>query len=246
LNIAASRIPTGEDTGRPQGTMPHPMDWGNKSNGNGATYTTEGNPAGRWPANLIHDGSPEVLAGFPQNAGGRWGKVSERPVNSIFGNNKASQRGNDFIGDTGSAARFFYCAKASKADRDEGLEGFEEKAHGAYANGKGMPGRTMINGEWVQTGTWDEPNRKPARNNHPTVKNTTLMRYLCRLITPPGGVILDPFTGSGSTGKAAVLEGFRFVGIEQDADYADIARARIEKAAAQERQLVLDIDGVME
>jgi len=115
-------------------------------------------PAGRWPANLIHDGSDEVV-----------GRLNE-------------------------AARFFYCAKASKADRDEGCEGF-------------------------------------AGNHHPTVKPTALMRYLCRLVTPPGGVVFDPFMGSGSTGKAATLEGFRFIGIEIDPEYAKIARARI--AAAQ-------------
>lgn len=91
------------------------------------------------------------------------------------------------------AARFFYCAKASKADRNEGLEA-------------------------------------DTRNHHPTVKPTDLMRYLCRLVTPPGGTVLDPFCGSGSTGKAAALEGFNFVGIEQDADYIDIATARIEHA----------------
>jgi site-specific DNA-methyltransferase (adenine-specific) len=68
------------------------------------------------------------------------------------------------------------------------------------------------------------------RNNHPTVKPTDLMRYLCRLVTPPGGVVLDPFTGSGSTGKAAVLEGFRFIGIEREAEYVEIARARIQAA----------------
>ena len=105
-------------------------------------------PAGRWPANLIHDGSDEATKGM------------------------------------GEAARFFYCAKASKADR------------GSF-------------------------------NDHPTVKPTDLMRYLCRLVTPPGGLVLDPFLGSGSTGKAAVQEGFRFVGIEKDAHSIDIARRRI-------------------
>jgi site-specific DNA-methyltransferase (adenine-specific) len=105
--------------------------------------------AGRWPANLIHDGSDEPCA---------------------------------LLSD---AARFFYCAKASKADRGDG-------------------------------------------NGHPTVKPTELMRYLCRLVTPPGGVVLDPFMGSGSTGKAAALEGFRFIGIEREAEYLEIARGRIQ------------------
>ena len=78
-----------------------------------------------------------------------------------------------------------------------------------------------------------EQQRLPSRNHHPTVKPTALMRYLCRLVTPPGGVVLDPFTGSGSTGKAAVLEGFGFVGIEREAEYVEIARARIAAAAGQ-------------
>ncbi len=109
-----------------------------------AGVTTEG----RWPANLIHDGSDE-------------------PATLL-----------------GDAARFFYCAKASKSDRG-------------------------------------------AENTHPTVKPTDLMRYLCRLVTPPGGVVLDPFMGSGSTGKAAMLEGFQFIGIERDPAYFEVARERL-------------------
>jgi DNA modification methylase len=73
----------------------------------------------------------------------------------------------------------------------------------------------------------DPDTATPKRNHHPTVKPTALMRYLCRLVTPPGGVVLDPFMGSGSTGKAAMLEGFRFIGIEREAEYVEIARARI-------------------
>ena len=99
----------------------------------------------------------------------------------------------------GSAARFFYCAKASKKDRDEGLTNVTEDDK-----------VTVVN-----------------RNNHPTVKPTALMAYLCRLITPMGGTILDPYMGSGSTGKAAVREGFSFVGIELDQDYYEIAKARV-------------------
>ena len=132
--------------------------------------------SGRWPANLIHDGSDEPT---------------------------------DLLGD---AARFFYCAKASKRDRNEGLDGFENKvAGGMQCRADGSMGSITFN-----------------RNHHPTVKPTDLMRYLCRLVTPPGGVVLDPFMGSGSTGKAAILEGFRFIGIEREAEYIDIARARIE------------------
>ena len=115
-----------------------------------------------------------------------------------------------------SAARFFYCAKANKKDRNEGLDGFEEK----------RPDERSVTG----MGTFEEKGVAKQANHHPTVKPTDLMRYLCRLITPPGGTILDPFTGSGSTGKAAVLEGFNFIGIELDPDYIAIAEARIQHA----------------
>lgn len=158
------------------------------------TFTRE-NPPGRWPANLIHDGSEEVVALFPETTGS-------------------------------SAARFFYCAKASKKDRDEGLEAFEAKMSG-FSNG------AQIHGEGYDKGQDIGLNRVIARrNSHPTVKPTDLMRYLCRLITPPSGTVLDPFCGSGSTGKAALLEGFSFIGIEREAEYVDIARARIAAAQA--------------
>jgi site-specific DNA-methyltransferase (adenine-specific) len=116
------------------------------------------------------------------------------------------------FGDSGSGARFFYCAKASKRDRDEGCEGFEAKARPTMGSGiVGQPDQQKANN----------------RNNHPTVKPTALMRYLCRLVTPPNGTVLDPFMGSGSTGKAAMLEGFNFIGIEREAEYIEIAKARI-------------------
>lgn len=108
--------------------------------------------------------------------------------------------------------RLVYQAKASKKDRDEGLEGFEEKARPTLGNGIG-----------------GQPDQQKAnnRNVHPTVKPTALMRYIVKLVTPPGGTVLDPFTGSGSTGKAAKLEGFDFIGIEREEEYVKIAEARI-------------------
>ena len=113
----------------------------------------------------------------------------------------------------GSAARFFYCAKASRSDRNEGLP-----TGGAPAVSTRATMREREDANW------------PARNGnfHPTVKPTDLMAYLCRLVTPPGGVVLDPFMGSGSTGKACMREGFHFIGIEREADYFAIARARID------------------
>jgi site-specific DNA-methyltransferase (adenine-specific) len=126
-----------------------------------------------------------------------------------------------FHGDSGSAARFFYCAKASKADRDEGCEGLPQTIKQSVAHGD------KRHGTLPYTNEPREMNPRPRGNHHPTVKPTDLMRYLCRLVTPPGGVVLDPFTGSGSTGKAATLEGFRFIGIEREAEYVEIAKARI-------------------
>ena len=115
----------------------------------------------------------------------------------------------------GSAARFFYCAKASKLDRDEGCEFFEAKNN------------MRVNGPREN----EEAKHSTMRaNHHPTVKPTNLMRYLCRLVTPPHGIVLDPFMGSGSTGKAASLEGFKFIGIERESEYMEIAKSRIEAA----------------
>ena len=177
--------------------------------------------AGRWPANLIHDGSDEVVGLFPVTTSHGGGKAT---YGGAFGNGKevsdktAMQR---FAGDTGSAARFFYCAKASKKDRDEGCEGLAAKRT-TFADGTGL----RNNGDGTPR------NQEPSnRNHHPTVKPTALMRYLCRLVTPPEGIVLDPFMGSGSTGKAAMLEGFQFIGIERDEGYMEIAKARIGAAS---------------
>lgn len=161
---------------------------------NGGQMHAEPNPLGRWPANLIHDGSEEVLRLFPDTGPS---KATPRKNAEFQSNSKGKEYAHVTVGHDdagGSAARFFYSAKASKRDRDEGLR---------------AEGRANI---------------------HPTVKPTDLMRYLCRLVTPPGGLVLDPFTGSGSTGKGAVMEGFRFVGIELSPEYAAIARARIQHA----------------
>jgi site-specific DNA-methyltransferase (adenine-specific) len=187
LNIDGCRVePTGESRER----VGEPSQERRYTDAGGTNFAATpgirgGNPSGRWPANLIHDGSDEVTSLLPttMSASEKYGTRSSSTA--IFGSGqkiqKTDARGGSGIG---SAARFFYCAKASKRDRGEG-------------------------------------------NNHPTVKPTDLMRYLCRLVTPPGGLVLDPFMGSGSTGKAASLEQFRFVGIEREAQYAQIAENRI-------------------
>ena len=171
---------------------------------------------GRWPANLIHDGGEEVLACFPDTKGGV--AVRRNSGGNTFGGDKPEPQMDDMgYGDTGSAARFFYCAKASRSDRNAGLEGMEERPGPGSKRTNPAPGRQAALGA-------------PRANHHPTVKPTDLMRYLCRLVTPPGGTVLDPFTGSGSTGRGAVLEGFSFIGIEREAEYIPIAEARIAEA----------------
>jgi site-specific DNA-methyltransferase (adenine-specific) len=174
---------------------------------------------GRWPANIIHDGSAEVLAGFPESSGGAFPKKAK--ASNFFMGIGAIAENRMEMNDKGSAARFFYCAKASKKDRDEGLEGFEEKPYVFFQTGNGASGKPSSLSEGLNT---------QYRNTHPTVKPTNLMQYLCRLVTPPNGVILDPFLGSGSTGKAAIYEGFQFVGFDLSAEYVEISRARIEYA----------------
>lgn len=181
---------------------------------------------GRWPANLIHDGSEEVLDLFPETKSGKMTSLHKRTTggspNGIYGKFDAEHPLSETYGDSGSAARFFYCAKASKRDRDEGLEGFEVRQSAAMAGNLIDGGRLSGDGKPIAT---------PLRANvHPTVKPTELMRYLCRLVTPPNGVILDPFMGSGSTGKAAMLEDFRFIGIDMQEEYFYIAKSRIEHA----------------
>lgn len=174
---------------------------------------------GRYPANLIHDGSNEVLEHFPitkstikRNAIG-----ARNDGKSIYGKFNIMESYQGGYADCGSAARFFYCAKASKKDRDEGLVDLPKKSY-------------SHDGRDAHHETPYQRHNSVAGNHHPTVKPTNLMQYLCRLVTPKDGIILDPFCGSGSTGKAAILEGFNFVGIEKEADYAEIARKRCEYA----------------
>lgn len=170
---------------------------------------------GRWPANLLHDGSPEVLALFPESKGQRGAVTGNEPsseTNNVYGQFNGRPATAPRVDLDTSAARFFYCAKASPADRHEGL---------AHPGAQFKQGTTLRN---VQVAA---EAGELSGNTHPTVKPTSLMQWLCRLVTPPGGTVLDPFMGSGSTGKAAMREGFRFIGIELDAAYLAIADARI-------------------
>ena len=195
-----------------------------------------GDAKGRWPANLIHDGSDEVVALFPQSAGQSGAVTGDEPTGNgfsgvVYGHGGVSKRPPATPrNDTGSAARFFYCAKADRADRNDGCEHMARKPLN-WSSGTQNPGSFQAEGT-----------DRTSPNHHPTVKPTDLMRYLCRLVTPAGGVVLDPFCGSGSTGRGAVLEGFRFIGIEREAEYIEIARARIDSARRQGYQPTLDLE----
>lgn len=183
--------------------------------GNGTSYEMPDSKGeqtpGRWPANVIHDGSDEVTGLFPETKSGNLNAGHKRGVGHTSWEGGGGTIAKDYGGDSGSAARFFYAAKVSAKERNEGLEHLPD--HDWQGDGAAVPERE---------------NRpfNPSKNHHPTVKPIALMRYLCRLITPPGGTILDPWMGSGSTGKAAKLEGFDFIGMEQDAGYFAIAQAR--------------------
>jgi site-specific DNA-methyltransferase (adenine-specific) len=188
----------------------------------GSDTSTYQNHTGRWPANVIHDGSDEVVALFPDSKGGAFPAKRGQAINTSFASGQETEGGFRAMGDSGSAARFFYCAKASKRDRNEGLDGLpSQRRAGLQGADNDKDNLDPVSERW---------RTQPSANHHPTVKPTDLMRYLCRLVTPPGGIVLDPFMGSGSTGKAAMYEGFEFVGIELTDEYLPIAKARIEFA----------------
>jgi site-specific DNA-methyltransferase (adenine-specific) len=174
------------------------------------------NPTGRFPSNFIHDGSDEVLELFPSvKSGGKLISDKANP-NGLF--KFGGQVQNDLQSSSGSASRFFYVAKASKSERNLGLEGFEEHQIVTFATANGTSGKPSSISEGRNTS---------YKNNHPTVKPVKLMQYLVRLVTPVNGVVLDPFAGSGTTGIACKKEGFQFIGIELDKEYYLIADARI-------------------
>lgn len=216
LNIDACRFPS-EPMPPNTGAGGLPRQHADEQRGPGVVSNPHA--AGRWPANLIHDGSTEVVALFPADAGQaaplatRNSDKTRNSYGAFAGSPDAHFSPHDA---GGSAARFFYCAKASRKDRNEGCDELPQQRGGMVSN---------TSGQHITRRDGYEP--PAAGNHHPTVKPTDLMAYLVRLVTPPGGKVLDPFTGSGSTGKAAVREGFEFVGIEREPPYLAIAEARI-------------------
>ena len=202
INIDGCRVGTEDNTGRPSGTDPGM--WAGKKQ-----MQSETNPQGRFPANLIHDGSDEVVGLFPQT---KTGKVASHSDKGMWGSG-ADTSYND-PGGGGSASRFFYCAKASKSERNKGCEELEERETQRYGDFEGTPEHAP------------KLNVKNT-NHHPTVKPIALMEYLVKLVSKEGATVLDPFMGSGSTGIACKNLGRNFIGVERDEEYMKIAEARI-------------------
>jgi site-specific DNA-methyltransferase (adenine-specific) len=183
------------------------------------------NDAGRWPANVVLDEeaarlldeqSGSVGGAAPASGPTHAGPSGRGSMAGAFGG--MGKRAPAFYGAADGASRFFYTSKASRSEREAGLGGGPRKDK-LWSSGTQNPGSFQAAGT-----------DRSSTNHHPTVKPLALMRWLCRLVTPPGGLILDPFCGSGSTGCAAVLEGFRFLGIEREAEYVELARRRIAHA----------------
>ena len=174
---------------------------------------------GRWPANIILDEYTAELLDEQSGNQVRGNAGSKQTTNFTFGSTQEKQTLIQGTTDKGGASRFFYVAKASKRDRNEGLDELPDQILTGRDEGQDerqVPYKTRSN---------------PVKNTHPTVKPTALMQYLIRLVTPDNGVVLDPFAGSGSTGKAAILEGFGFIGIELTEEYLPIIAGRLEHAA---------------
>jgi site-specific DNA-methyltransferase (adenine-specific) len=230
LNIDGSRIGTEQRTNQPAANKADSRGVYNFSNAessafNGAEATKV---QGRWPANIILD---EHTAGLLDEQSGV-SKSTPAPRGEVpIASNSMSGAPKTFSGsshnDSGGASRFFYVAKASKRDRNEGLEGLQQSQTSGGGGGIG----DYLNDVNSASGKFGSE-KAPAKNFHPTVKPTALMEYLVKLVTPPNGTVLDPFTGSGSTGKAAILNGFSFIGIELTEDYLPIIDARLKHAEA--------------
>lgn len=216
LNVDASRIEGKKPEMIRTSTVVAPNAMQGKSTG--ATSTGKMLNEGRWPANVIFDEeAAEMLDG---QSGWTSGKANFKITPNNGGWAQKSKIKNQFsFGDSGGASRFFYCAKASKRERNAGLEGMPLHEGVRHLDG----------GPWTEnkTAKSGEQKRLPTANHHPTVKPIKLMEYLCKLVTPLKGIILDPFMGSGSTGIAAKNLGFDFIGMEYEKEYWEIAQKRI-------------------
>lgn len=252
INIDECRIPF-EDTQNPA-TNPlyrqqnkdkyKQIEKGQKSKG-AVNFTSSKNDIsnlGRFPANIIHDGSEEVVKRFPYTKSGKMTSEHQRHTdgspNGIYGKFDVNHPLAETYGDSGNASRFFYTAKASKKDRDEGLDNFDEievRGGGGRAE-QGYDDNDEEQQRLKKSASKFGAVKSVKKNIHPTVKPTELMQYLVRLVAPKGATILDCFMGSGSTGKAAMFENrernakYKFIGIELTDEYLPICEARIEYA----------------
>jgi len=190
---------------------------------NDSPINSDASPLGRFPANLVHDGSDEVLEVFPNTKSGKMGANNTRHTdgspNGIYGKFDVNHPLGETYGDSGSASRFFYCAKASKSERNKGCEEMEDKEridYGGFHSEKGL----------IENNRNPE-NRLPMKNNHPTVKPIALMEYLVKLVTKQNAVVLDPFAGSGSTLIACKNLNRNYIGIERELEYIEIINKRL-------------------
>jgi len=180
----------------------------------------DADPRGRWPSNVMHDGSEQIQKIFPETSSTEVSRQRTHKGIWTAGEFADTEQFMPAYGDQGNASRYFYCAKTSKDERNSGLHG---RHQGQYSS----------DGRAKEIENAYQRNKSVSANTHPTVKPVELMRYLVRLITPKGGVILDPFMGSGSTGMGAREEDFSFIGIEKESEYYEIAKARIKNVKPQ-------------
>ena len=239
LNIDACRVEHVTVEGGNLALNPHLRTHINGGNG-GHIFGTEinrrvvtPNAKGRWPSNLIHDGSDEVRAAFP-NAKGQQGDLKKHNTtrqspNGIFGGMRPALDHPARVELDTNASRFFYCPKVSAKERNAGLDDAPDQVLARSEQAKADAGRGIT----VEKAGGAFNKARVVKNNHPTVKPIALMDYLIRLVTPPGGIVVDPFAGSGSTGIAALRGGFRFIGVDEDQGYFNIMQARIAAAAAE-------------
>jgi len=224
INVDACRIAISDDlplyrTTAVGGGQGYGGGWSGQREEKAHPQSVRHDPAGRWPANVCLD--EDAAAMLDEQSGERKGmpvaKLRRGATTGAgigYGSGSVCQEVVAGYSDSGGASRFFYTAKASRSEREAGLDG--------------MPVTLSVDGnKWTDNDARDGGKPTPRTNHHPTVKPIALMRWLCRLVTPPNGLILDPFTGSGTTGCAAVLEGFRFIGAELSPEYAEIARRRV-------------------
>ena len=227
LNIDGCRIPYGEGNepipqlaqGKTKVNSTKTMFDGQSLHKSKTEAVIGGSLDGRYPANVMHDGSDVVNDIFPKTSKSTGGKTKSAfgDIYGTYSGDVLSSSAGGF-GDDGSAARYFYCPKTSKSERNQGLVEFDDKQYSHDGRKKSIENPY-------------QRNKSISKNSHPTVKPFELMKYLCRLVTPKGGTVLDPFMGSGSTGMAAKDEGFNFIGIEREKEYFKISEQRIKTTA---------------